>query len=118
MKHRTSQIGHIARVPASGKILRRYLTVCFAFLAMLAALTPRAWSQDNATINGTVADATGALVPNAPITLTNPATGQTRQAISNSAGVFRFANVGIGNYTLAVTATGFQKYTKTDIVVN
>jgi hypothetical protein len=81
-------------------------------------MMPAAWAQDNATINGTVQDSSGALVPNSQITLTNPATGQVREAVSNAAGAYRFANVGVGTYALAATAQGFQKYTKTDIVVN
>lgn len=92
--------------------------LCLAFLAMLFALTPRGWGQDNATITGMVTDATGALLPGAEVTIKNQATGQTRKANSNNAGIYRFANVGIGNYTLTVTASGFQIYTKTDIVVN
>ena len=52
------------------------------------------------------------------ITLTNQATKQSRTATSNSAGAYRFANVGIGTYSLAVSASGFQKYTKNGIVVN
>jgi hypothetical protein len=81
-------------------------------------MMPAAWAQDNATINGTVQDSSGALVPNAQITLTNPATSQERQAVSNAAGAYRFANVGVGSYTLSASAQGFQKYSKTDIVVN
>ncbi len=87
-------------------------------VAMLFAMTPRGWGQDNATITGFVTDASGALVPNAAITLINTATNQTRETISNSAGTYRFANVGVGTYTLNVVASGFQKYTKTGIVVN
>jgi hypothetical protein len=109
---------HIATVIAAKKPSWRYLTVCFAFIAMLLVIAPGAWGQDNATINGTVTDATGALIPNASISLTNPSTGQIRQAVSNSAGAYRFPNVGVGNYTLAASAGGFQKYTKTNIVVN
>src|ERR1700686_4199054 len=75
-----------------------------ALVAMLFLLTPRAWGQDNATINGTVVDSSGALVPNAQISIQNQATNQTREAVSNSAGIYRFANVGVGNYTLTVTA--------------
>ncbi|MGB6692114.1 MAG: TonB-dependent receptor [Terracidiphilus sp.] len=90
----------------------------FAIIAMLLPIAPGAWGQDNATINGTVLDPTGAVVPNAAISLTNPATSQTRQDTSNSAGQFRFANVGVGTYTLSTTVAGFQKYTKTGIVVN
>jgi hypothetical protein len=88
-------------------------------LVLLGLLcTPFTKAQDNATVNGTITDASGALVPNAAIALTNLATGQTRDATSNSAGVYRFANVGIGTYTLTVSAAGFQKYTKAGIVVN
>jgi hypothetical protein len=118
MIHRTSQVLHTAKTSETDRPSWTYLTACFAFIAMLLVAAPTAWGQDNATINGTVTDATGALVPNATISLTNPSTGQVRQAVSNSAGAYRFANVGIGNYTLAVAASGFQKYTKTDIVVN
>src|ERR1700744_2477304 len=81
-------------------------------------LIPSAKAQDNATINGTVQDSTGAVVAKAEIILTNTATDQVRQVNSNDAGAYRFANVGVGHYTLSASSTGFQKYTKTDIVVN
>ena len=92
----------------------------FKILAVVLLLTifPAIHSQENATVNGSVTDSTGAVVPNAEVSLTNPATGQVRQATSNSVGAYRFANLGIGRYTLTVTAAGFQKFTKTDIVVN
>jgi hypothetical protein len=86
--------------------------------ALVLFFTAGSHAQDNATITGTVADTSGAVVPNAALTLTNPANGQTRETVSNSAGSYRFANVGIGTYTLTATAQGFQKYTKTGIVVN
>src|SRR5579862_6219164 len=93
-------------------------TIAIALIAALVFAAPGAWAQDNATINGTVTDASGALIPNATLTLTNPSTGQARDSVSNTAGAYRFANVGVGTYTLTVSASGFQKYTKTDIVVN
>jgi hypothetical protein len=89
-----------------------------ALLAMLVLATSNVRAQDNATINGTVLDSSGAVVPNATISVTNAATNQSRQTVSNSSGAYRFANVGIGRYTLTATAQGFQKFTKTDIVVN
>jgi hypothetical protein len=92
--------------------------VWLAFVAMLFCLTPSLRAQDNATINGTVMDSTGAVVANAQLSLTNPATGVQRKEVSNSAGAYRFANVGIGTYTLDASAPGFQKFTKTGIVVN
>jgi hypothetical protein len=87
-------------------------------LSMVLLLVPCAWAQENATIVGTVVDASNAVVPNAEITLTNTATSQVRTATSNTSGIYLFANVGIGQFTLSATAKGFQKYNKTDIVVN
>lgn len=104
--------------PGTGRTRRGTGLLGLAIMALLVLIAPQVRAQDNATINGTVADATGAVVPNAQITLTNPATGQVRDAVSNSAGAYRFANVGVGSYTLSASATGFQKYTKTNIVVN
>jgi hypothetical protein len=75
--------------------------------------TPFAKAQDNATVNGTIADTSGALVQNAAISLTNSATGRIIAQTSNEAGAFRFANVGVGTYTLSVLASGFEKYAKT-----
>ncbi len=87
-------------------------------VALALILAPNARGQENATITGTVVDPSGASVPNTNITLTNPATGQARQTVSNDAGIYVFANVGVGNLTLSASATGFQKYTRTGIVVN
>jgi hypothetical protein len=117
MIHLNFQTHPQATRPAARQV-RRSLSLWFAIIFMLfgAGLTARA--QDNATINGTVTDSTGAVIPNAPITLTNPATGQVRETVSNSTGAYRFANVGIGTYTLSAAMSGFQKYTKTDIVVH
>ena len=105
-----------ARVAES--MLRALVLWVLVPLGMMLASAPEVWSQDNATINGTVNDVSGALVPNATLTLTNPSTGQTRETVSNSAGAYRFPNVGVGTYTLDVSAPGFEKFTKTDIVVN
>ncbi len=93
-----------------------------AFWVLLIALAllvaPSAWAQDNATISGTATDASGAVVPNASITLTNTGTGVSRVATVNSVGAYRFVNIGAGSYTLTATAAGFQKFTRTGIVVN
>ncbi len=104
--------------PSVNKKIWKIPHACFVFLALLSVLATGAWAQDNATITGLITDASGALVPNANITITQNATGQKRETISNSSGTYRFANVGIGTYTLTVVAKGFQNYSKTGIVVN
>ncbi len=93
--------------------------VFWVFLVALALfVAPRAWAQDNASITGTATDASGAVVPNATITLTNNGTGVVREATVNSVGAFHFGNIGAGTYTMTATAAGFQKFIKTGIVVN
>jgi hypothetical protein len=89
-----------------------------AIALLLLVLPSRTWGQDNSTITGSVTDASGAVVPNVNLDLTNIATGQKRTTISNSVGEYRFPNVGIGTYTLIAKASGFQTYTRTGIVVN
>jgi Carboxypeptidase regulatory-like domain len=91
--------------------------VCVVFGAVLF-FTSGISAQENATITGTVTDPSGAAVPNVTITLTNPATGQARNATSNNSGIYSFSNVGIGHFTLSATATGFQSFVRTDLVVN
>jgi len=54
-------------------------------VGMLVLPAQTAFAQDNATITGFVTDPSGALVPNANITLTSTATNQSRETVSNSA---------------------------------
>src|ERR1700722_16128289 len=98
--------------------MRRFQFLLAAAFAAVVLLTPLAWAQENATITGTVSDPTGAVVPNAAITLTNVATGQERQGASNSNGIYTFNNVGVGRFNLEASAPGFEKFTTTNISVN
>jgi Carboxypeptidase regulatory-like domain len=93
------------------------LLLAAAFTAVVLAV-PFAWAQENATITGTVSDPTGAVVPNAAITLTNVATGQQRQTVSNANGIYTYSNVGVGHFNLEASAAGFEKFTTTNITVN
>lgn len=62
-----------------------------------------------ATINGTVTDASGAVVSGAKITATQTATGSQRSTQSSSAGLYSFAALPAGAYDVAVEATGFRQ---------
>jgi hypothetical protein len=84
-------------------------------LALLAVLmlpgTLKAQSLISGNIAGTVTDATGAAIPNATVTVTSKGTGATQTAMSNATGVYHVPLLEPGDYTLAVTATGFQQAT-------
>ena len=71
-----------------------------------------------ATLSGTVADPTGAIIPNAVVTLASKETGTTRSFVSDGAGRYVFAQLLPSTYSLNVTAKGFQTYHQTGIVLN
>jgi outer membrane receptor for ferrienterochelin and colicin len=62
-------------------------------------------------ITGIVSDATGAIVPNATVTLTSKATNQTQSLNTSDEGVYRFVSLQPGNYTVKATASNFGEQT-------
>jgi hypothetical protein len=86
--------------------------------AMLAALFCSgrpAWAQFNSTIEGTVFDPTGLVTPGATVTLTNIDTGVAQNAVTNTAGYYRFPALGAGQYRLRVELQGFRTLTQDNI---
>ncbi len=94
----------------SARILLSRAGLASALLAFLFC----GWmlSAQNATgsISGTVADASGAVIPNAKVTLTDQATNTKRDTVSNGSGYFHFAAVPPATYTLNVSADGFRTW--------
>ncbi len=89
-------------------------------LLLLGLLVPGslAYSQvSTANVTGNITDSVGALLPGAQLTLTNTSTGVQRKTVSNATGSYSFDFVPIGNYSIDVTAAGFQGQRKTDILL-
>src|ERR1035438_7249451 len=103
MNRSLMQTFSVAAMRLAGRRIKGLGVLCVAFIALFLILAPQAGAQDNATITGSVADNTGALLPNAAVSHTNIATGQTRDTTANSVGAYNFVNVGVGTYTLTVT---------------
>jgi Carboxypeptidase regulatory-like domain len=80
---------------------------------MVIAAAPRMASAQvlYGSIVGTLTDETGAVVPNATVTVTNTSTGLSRQATTNDAGSYSIPNLLEGTYDLVVGATGFKPHT-------
>ncbi len=78
--------------------------------ALLLAILPTMQAQTVTTgdIAGVVRDATGAVVPNAQVTLRNTDTGDTRLAQTNESGGYRFTFVKPGNYEVSAKVPGLQ----------
>ena len=60
-------------------------------------------ARDTASLFGTITDAQAAVVPGARVTITNPATGLTRNAVADSSGGFLFPLLPVGSYYYWVT---------------
>jgi hypothetical protein len=86
------------------------LTVSLAWLCALLCTTSWAQSQ-NARLGGTVADASGAFIPGVEVKATNNGTGIVTTILSNETGVYQFASLQPGTYTVSATLTGFQTQT-------
>lgn len=69
------------------------------------------------SIGATVTDSTGAIIPNAKVTLKNEATGSLRDTNTNNSGDFDFPSVLPGTYTVTVSGSGFQTAERTGIVL-
>ena len=81
----------------------------FHLCALLLCASAFAQAQTvTGSITGTVRDASGAVIPNAIVRLTQTATSATREGVTNEKGDFVFSAVVNGEYTLMVTATGFK----------
>jgi hypothetical protein len=88
----------------------RASVVILAVLAILVALPSTSHAQRfTGELSATVVDETGAVVPNASVTLTNEASGDQRRTVSNSDGFFAFSAVPSGTYTVSVEMPGFNK---------
>src|SRR5258708_2011622 len=85
------------------------------FGAVLTLLGSLALAQSTGSIQGTITDASGAVVPNAQISIRG--TGTDRAVTSDSAGLYVAASLPVGVYTVQVKATGFQTLQATNVVL-
>src|SRR5947207_6403964 len=68
----------------------------------------------NATLGGTVSDASGALIPGVTVTATNTQTGIVSTVVTNETGAYNFASLQTGLYKVTAELPGFQTQSYTD----
>ncbi len=92
------------------------ITLCLTMLLLMAG---RLFGQAGVTgtILGTVTDTSGAIIPNAPVDVTNTATGVTTRVKSTGAGDYTATNLIPGSYRVSVQMPGFSKSVVNDIVL-
>ena len=101
-------------------MLRLFTVAVRTLMCGLVLLLPliSANAQFRASIQGTVADATGALVPDATVTLTSKETGAKQTTQTNADGFYRISGLPPGTYSLVVEKTGFKKQSFESVILN
>src|SRR5689334_12918612 len=85
-----------------------------ARLSLVVVLCAAGYSQTiTASLQGRVADNSGAVLTRAGVTATNTETGLTRSTTSDGAGQYKFASLPVGNYKIEVKAGTFQPQSHT-----
>ncbi len=69
-------------------------------------------------ISGTVSDSAGATIPNATVTVSDPATSFARTATTDESGFYTVTNLPVGTYTVSAEVQNFKKSVQTGNVLN
>jgi hypothetical protein len=93
----------------------RWLAVVAVLLSVPVCLSAQV---STGTITGQVTDVSGATVPNAPVVITDVRSNVTRSLVTDSAGLYSAPNLVPDEYSVQVTANGFQAQTKTGLVLS
>jgi hypothetical protein len=92
------------------------------FLALLALAflvsSLSAWAHPAASISGTVADPSGAVIAGATVTLQNLDDGQPQTCATGNNGSYRFLALNPGLYQIRINAPGFKPYVQAHLVLD
>ncbi len=102
---------------ASRRFVYRILLIALSLAVPFASLAP-AHGQALSGISGTVTDTSGAVVPNAKVSVTNDATKVTTNAVTTSAGSYRITDLVPGSYTVKVESSGFEDFVLTGLHID
>jgi hypothetical protein len=88
-------------------------------LLLALAFASQMFGQSNkGTITGTVSDSAGAVIPGAPVVVTNMETGARSETVSTGTGNYSILQLPVGSYTLTIEQPGFGKYEQKNIQVD
>jgi hypothetical protein len=91
----------------------------FGLIALLFVSVDACLAQsDRGSITGSLTDPTGNVIPAAPVTATNEATGVQSRTVTTGDGYYTIPSLPAGSYSLTVQAPGFQKLIRNGITVS
>ncbi|HEX8712331.1 MAG TPA: TonB-dependent receptor, partial [Terracidiphilus sp.] len=94
------------------------LALCLALCITIVTLPAAAQTAGDGTIQGTVTDPSGAVVPNAKVTAIDNATGIATSRTTTSNGFYVISPLIPGTYTVTVSATGFSQFKQLNLTLN
>lgn len=96
--------------PALSAVSLASILFFFGIIVPSCITAPTAGAQTTVSgdLAGSITDPSGAVIPNATVTLTNTATGAKQTAKSQGDGTYRFALLSPGRYTISASASGFE----------
>lgn len=97
--------------------IRQWFAIVAVAVAFAASLNTAHAVDVNGRIKGVVTDPGGAVVPGAQISAVNDATGVKFTTASDKDGVYLFAELPVGSYTVTAIAQGFKTFTTKGIVL-
>jgi hypothetical protein len=90
------------------------LRIALLFVICAAAVFAQ---RDLSTLAGTITDSSGGVVVNAKVTITDVATGEVYNIVTNNLGEFVRPALKPGNYTISVSASGFKKAEEKNVIL-
>src|ERR1700723_3494370 len=97
-----------------------YISRCASYisLAIVLLVAINSWAGAGGHVSGTVKDASGAVVADASVDVTNIATDVHERVTTNGSGFYSFPELPVGRYSIAIRKTGFKLYQRTEIAVD
>lgn len=95
----------------------RMFTALLLSLAVVSSASAQS-TANNGTIEGTVKDEQGALLPGVTVTITNLSMGTDRVVVTNDRGLYRAPLLSLGTYRVAAELQGFKKFEQTGVILS
>lgn len=106
-------------LPGDSFLVRNTKLLLLALTAsLMMTFSVLAQTGTSGNVAGNVTDQTGAVLPDATVTVTSLATGAKRTVVTSNEGNYFIANLPIGSYKLSVTKSGFKETSVANLVVN
>ena len=102
-------------------VMRGTIRFVMAAVGVLLLLAPPARAQSqaaNGTIEGTVHDTSGGVLPGVVVTVTNVDNGTSRSVVTNTDGLYRARLLPLGRYRVVAELPGFKRFEQTGVQVD